>query len=102
VGARRLGVATLLGHEVPSSLALGRGQKSRGVGVSVSMLGRRVRSGTGNTDQMDGNWNVDCAPPLAIHRERDLAGAALFRASALAALTTGQTLAVREASPSHD
>jgi NAD(P)-dependent dehydrogenase (short-subunit alcohol dehydrogenase family) len=50
--------------------------------------------GTGNEDQPEGQWAVDHTNPLAAPRSRDIANAALFLSSELAARITGQTLIV--------
>ncbi len=50
--------------------------------------------GTGNEDQPEGQWAVDQTNPLAAPRARDIANAALFLSSDLAARITGQTLIV--------
>lgn len=50
--------------------------------------------GRGNDDQPDGVWAVDDTNPLIAPRAVDIANAALFLASDLAARITGQTLIV--------
>ncbi len=50
--------------------------------------------GTGNDDQPEGAWGVDDINPLAAPRAKDIANAALFLSSDLAARVTGQTIIV--------
>lgn len=50
--------------------------------------------GTGNEDQPPGEYNVNGINPLAAPRAHDIANAALFLSSELAARITGQTLVV--------
>ena len=50
--------------------------------------------GTGNDDQPEGVWAVDDINPLIAPRAKDIANAALFLSSDLAARITGQTLIV--------
>jgi NAD(P)-dependent dehydrogenase (short-subunit alcohol dehydrogenase family) len=50
--------------------------------------------GTGNDDQPEGVWGVDDLNPLAAPRAIDIANAAVFLSSSLAARVTGQTLIV--------
>ncbi len=50
--------------------------------------------GTGNEDQPENEWGVGPVHPLAAPRTRDVANAALFLSSNLAARITGQTLVV--------
>jgi NAD(P)-dependent dehydrogenase (short-subunit alcohol dehydrogenase family) len=50
--------------------------------------------GTGNDDQLEGVWAVDDINPLIAPRAKDIANAALFLSSDLAARITGQTLIV--------
>ena len=50
--------------------------------------------GTGNDDQPDGVWAADDINPLIAPRAKDIANAALFLSSDLAARITGQTLIV--------
>jgi NAD(P)-dependent dehydrogenase (short-subunit alcohol dehydrogenase family) len=50
--------------------------------------------GTGNDDQPEGVWAVDDINPLIAPRAKDIANAALFLSSDLAARITGQTIIV--------
>jgi NAD(P)-dependent dehydrogenase (short-subunit alcohol dehydrogenase family) len=50
--------------------------------------------GTGNEDQPEGEYGTNPTNPLAAPRARDIANAALFLSSGLAARITGQTLIV--------
>jgi NAD(P)-dependent dehydrogenase (short-subunit alcohol dehydrogenase family) len=50
--------------------------------------------GTGNDDQPEDQWGVDVLNPLAAPRAIDIANAAVFLSSDLAARITGQTLIV--------
>lgn len=83
-GAAKAGVISLtktFGHE------LGR----HGIRVNAVAPGN---VGGGNEDWPEGQWAVNDVNPLAPPRTRDIANAALFLSSSLAARITGQTLVV--------
>jgi NAD(P)-dependent dehydrogenase (short-subunit alcohol dehydrogenase family) len=73
---------------------------SRTFAEEYGRYGIRVNSvapgnvGSGNEDQVDGNWAVDSTNPLAAPRAHDVGNAVLFLSSELAARVTGQVLAV--------
>jgi NAD(P)-dependent dehydrogenase (short-subunit alcohol dehydrogenase family) len=62
-------------------------------GIRVNMVAPG-NVGTGNDDQPEGIWAVDDINPLIAPRAIDIANAALFLSSALAARITGQTIIV--------
>ncbi len=83
-GAAKAGVISLVktfAHE------LGR----HGIRVNAVAPGN---VGSGNEDQVEGEWDVNGINPLAAPRARDIANAVLFLSSSLAERITGQTLVV--------
>lgn len=83
-GAAKAGVVSLA---KTFAYELGR----HGIRVNVVAPGN---VGSGNDDQPEGVWGVDKKNPLVAPRAIDIANAALFLSSALAARITGQTIIV--------